>query len=264
MVDVNKPVTNPDLVKSVAVLREEPSRGNEQAFFHELLKAHFLAPVIIDPMPENTGGESVLEKDTKIQFAGITTQDGKTFFPAFTDWDELRKWSSEPNQQTLITTFKDYESMLGNGSFEGVVINPFGENLLIDGNLIEIINNSALQMDEGESVMIGIPNDYPTEMIDALKKQLPKMAHVKSAYLLLMVRNQTDQSFLMVVDTENDPRDTFAEMAEVATPFLKKNEKLDFVPLGDSFGKDAVKDQSPFYVKKENKGGFLKGLFKKR
>ncbi|WP_145453346.1 enhanced serine sensitivity protein SseB C-terminal domain-containing protein, partial [Staphylococcus epidermidis] len=80
-------------------------------------------------------------------------------------------------------TFKDYESMLGNGSFEGVVINPFGENLLIDGNLIEIINNSALQMDEGESVMIGIPNDYPTEMIDALKKQLPKMAHVKSAYL---------------------------------------------------------------------------------
>ena len=72
MVDLNKPVTNKDLVKSIAVLREEPSRGNEQAFFHELLKAHFLAPVKIDPAPKSKSRNAVLREKTTIKFEGIT------------------------------------------------------------------------------------------------------------------------------------------------------------------------------------------------
>lgn len=85
MVDVNKPVTNPNLVKNIAALREDPSHGNEHAFFHELLKVHFLAPVNIDPLPENKGGNQFSKKiqkynlpESSLRMVGLSSRHSPT------------------------------------------------------------------------------------------------------------------------------------------------------------------------------------------
>lgn len=49
MVDVNKPVTNPELVKRIEILMKDYSLYNERLFLDELMKANFLAPVSIEP-----------------------------------------------------------------------------------------------------------------------------------------------------------------------------------------------------------------------
>lgn len=157
--------------------------------------------------------------------------------------------------------------MSKSGPYEGFVINPFGENILIDRDMMETIQYFVIQMDKGEKVMIGVPSEYPDEMIAAVQKRLRELDGVMSAYLLLMIRNDHDQSFLMVIETEEETNPVFAQIAETATPFLKKDQKLDFITLQEPFGQSAVKGQSPFYRREPNRhgiAGWLKGLWGKR
>ena len=73
----------------------------------------------------------------------LSTEDGRKFFMAFTDWMELKKWKDEENQQTFAMSFDDYAGMLlrkdaqGNSSPAlGFVINPFGGNIVVTREMV--------------------------------------------------------------------------------------------------------------------------------
>lgn len=55
-VDVNKPVTNLQLVKSIEKLADDYSTANEHEFLRQWLDAHFLAPVVIEGHVEEKRG----------------------------------------------------------------------------------------------------------------------------------------------------------------------------------------------------------------
>ena len=146
--------------------------------------------------------------------------------------------------------FKDYERIIfekNNKSWAGFVINPNRENLVLNKEQMSMVYNDQSRIEKNESIMVGEPKNYPDEMVDALKGYLPKVKSVKSAYLLLMLRNQTDESYLIVIDTDEKPNHVFEQVANVATKHLKLDEKIDFVLLSNSFGENAVVDQQPFY-----------------
>ncbi|RDW16452.1 hypothetical protein CWR48_16340 [Oceanobacillus arenosus] len=252
MFDINKPVTNPKLIEIIDRLKTNYVEENEHEFFKELLSANFLAPVVIEPIPENKDGKTVLKEGTKINFIAINNEKGENFFPAFTDWNELRKWSDKIDIQTFILTFKDYEEMIfrkENDTWVGFVINPYGEDIVINREKMRVVNNNDAKIEKDESVIIGIPKEYPNEMVNSLKEYFSKVNSVKSAYILLMIRNQGEKSYLMVIDTDNNPNKVFEKVTNVATKYLKVDEKIDFVTLSDSFGKDAIVGQQPFYQK---------------
>ena len=59
------------------------------------------------------------------------------FFPAFTDWEELRKLCGPKNQQTLVLSFDDYAGMvLNDNNAAGFVLDPFGACLSFDRTMI--------------------------------------------------------------------------------------------------------------------------------
>lgn len=251
--DINVPIENPELVSSMKELKNNYTQATERNFFKKLLEAKFLAPVIIDPAPVSKNEKTTLNKNTSISFIEIIDNEGSNFFPAFTDWEELRKWNQGEDLQTLIFTFKDYKEVIlereDEKSINGFVLNPLGQNVIFGKEQIQIVNNNAVQIDQDESVQIGVPKNYPTEMIEAVKSYLPKLSSVKSAYLMLMIRGKDDKSYLLVIDTDEDYNKVFENIAEVATKSLKPDEKIDFVPFNEEFGKSAVKDQDPFYRK---------------
>ena len=47
MVDVNKPVTNPELVNSIHTLKEKSTPEAEREFVNLMKAAHFLSPVMM-------------------------------------------------------------------------------------------------------------------------------------------------------------------------------------------------------------------------
>lgn len=248
--DVNKPISNPKLIDSIDKLNTNYNKKSERNFFKQLLEAEFLAPVIIKPNPESNAGKALLKEDTSIEFFGVSNNESQLFFPAFTDWNALRKWNGKSEIQTVIMGFKDYERIIfekNNKSWAGFVINPNRENLVLNKEQMSMVYNDQSRIEKNESIMVGEPKNYPDEMVDALKGYLPKVKSVKSAYLLLMLRNQTDESYLIVIDTDETPEHVFEQVANVATKHLKPDEKIDFVPLSNSFGENAVVDQQPFY-----------------
>lgn len=70
-------------------------------------------------------------------FALLKSGDGKSFFTAFTDAEELDKWQNKPAGQVMLLRFDDYARMLnGNDHVAGFVLNPFTDNLRFNSDMV--------------------------------------------------------------------------------------------------------------------------------
>ena len=127
-------IDNAALKKAAAALREENNPQNFNAVINLMMRGVFLAPAKIEigenaPKPDENG-RIQLPKDTKVTFALLKSGDGKSFFTAFTDAEELDKWQNKPAGQVMLLRFDDYARMLnGNDHVAGFVLNPFTDNL---------------------------------------------------------------------------------------------------------------------------------------
>ncbi len=142
-IDVNKPVENPELLKLLGEYNSAVSEEKRNDLLDYIaqefaLHSHLLSVVKID---DNTivekNGQKYFKEDSKISFVQFTSEDNHVYFPAFTDWKELRKGDRFKNEyiKTLIMTFDDYYAMVKDSS-AGVVINPFSHNLMFsNGNI---------------------------------------------------------------------------------------------------------------------------------
>lgn len=141
---------------------------NQSDFFNELSEVKLLSPVNMDIKNKNAkGNETIIGEGSSISIISIAENNNNKYLMAFTDWDELRKWNSNKSQQTLVFTCDDYKSIMKQTElkYQGVVINPYGENLVITLPMLENIGKSKHILAKGEKVMIGEPSDYPTEMV---------------------------------------------------------------------------------------------------
>ena len=82
------PVENPELEKIIASLKDGSTPEKQQALSSALKNAHLLSPCAFDI--EEKEGKAVM-KEQKIKFYMLNTNDGKTFFPAFTSFPKTDK-----------------------------------------------------------------------------------------------------------------------------------------------------------------------------
>jgi hypothetical protein len=139
--ELNKFVSNPMLVGSIELIKSEDSPRNRQVFIEELVKAQFLTPGQMDPMPVvDEDGKWKLLQGTKINFPMLTTVTGKKFFMAFTDQTEYELWAGDMKDQfPLVTmTLQDYAGLIFHKDEKGHVspasgfaINPASANVVI-------------------------------------------------------------------------------------------------------------------------------------
>jgi hypothetical protein len=123
------------LAQAVARMNTENSRESREAVLDIIISfSQFLAPVtILSPVEESGAAQG-----TAIQFQLLPNQDGQPFFPAFTNWEELRKLCGPKNQQTLALSFDDYAGMiLRDNRAAGFVVDPFGCCLSFDRTMVE-------------------------------------------------------------------------------------------------------------------------------
>ena len=134
----NKSVSNPMLVGMIELMKADPTQDHKKMFVEEMMKAKYLTPAVIEPKPEKDGnGRAQLTPGNKIRFPMLNAPDGKSFYMAFTDSIEFRKWKKE-EQDTLVLTFPEYAGLIlrkGNTA-AGFVINPFGGNIVISRDML--------------------------------------------------------------------------------------------------------------------------------
>ncbi|HYH02101.1 MAG TPA: enhanced serine sensitivity protein SseB [Bacillota bacterium] len=248
MIDVNQPVTNPALVAAMNQMQQGPTAEKELMLIEEIARAHFLTPMILDGAIEN----GVLKAGSTISFKTISNGSGENFFLAFTDWEELGKWSSEP-EQTLISTYDDLKSMvLNNEEIRGFVINPYGQSVVITPELIDYFTRrkTEIVVEEDTQILLGQPADYPEEMVNALQQFFEEHHEVEKAYLFLaQIPGAPQPNWLLVVDFIGEKNSLFPQIAAVTQGFLGADEYIDLVPMDSAFGGNAAQDATPFYQK---------------
>ena len=84
------------------------------------------------------GDSFTLDQGLRLRITKLTDKEGKYWVPLFTDEDELRK--GETSNLTLNVPIR---TVIEDGYYakniEGVVINPFGESLMLDKELLKVI-----------------------------------------------------------------------------------------------------------------------------
>ena len=257
-IDLQK-ISNPQLVEAMQALHKENTPLNQGKVLDMVLNhAAFLAPVILAPQGPNTPPN--LKGKTAIQFQLITTKDGRPFFPAFTDWEELRKFSKLKEQRVVMLRFDNYaEMVLKDDRTAGMVINPLGLSLTLDRKSLENMAKKKAELARGYAeeqvekdtqVMVGDPEEEPEELLDAVCELAEKREEIQRLWLREMVRQDGMKRYIIVVDHTGVQEEVFQAIAQAAAPHFGKL-PVDMIPYGTSFAEAATEDAEPFYVREQ-------------
>lgn len=223
-----------------------------------VMRSRFLSVVSLSKPPiEDEKGNAALDKGTNINFALLDNGSGARFFPIFTDSEELAKWDSPPSQTTIQLGFDNYASMVeGNGSCEGIVVNPFSDNLLLNKSIVikwyekkQVMTKGHAQhvITDDSQYELYAPNPYPMLLSNTVCAAAKAFSAVNAMWLR-GIRLNNEDGYLLVVDFNGDRQKIFAALGESAKPFLA-DRSLHIVALDEGFGRKASENVVPIYTK---------------
>lgn len=266
------PACNPELKKSIAVLRGENSPRNLNAVINELVKSPLLTPALFDlqgaPAPKpGPDGRVQLPKNAKISMVMLNTKDGKHYYLAFSDWDAVHEWqktAAAQGRQIMMLRFDDFANMLQkNKEASGIILNPGENSLRLEAPLIESVKKQKDTMAQmlkaqeepkihpGDKVTIVEPTILPDGLVDPICNVLAQAPGVGSAYLQIMIVNETRKCYLLVLDGPKDEK-LFAAVAQAARPYLAGREQKMDLTITTSIsplGQQGMRGSEPFYRK---------------
>ena len=204
------PINNPELKRAISRMYQEGTRDSKEAALHSLVRAQLMAPVVVVREGKQDG----------VQFMLLPNQDGKNFFPVFTDMEELRKQFKQPEQQTLVLTFADLAGMiLRDAGAAGLVVNPFGENMTLGRELVELVagDMGALRA----QMQISRPEPWPEGLAKAIGNQAALLAEVKRVWLCWGRDAGNGEGYLLLVEHTGRQDRIFEALGQAVRPHLE-------------------------------------------
>ena len=262
-----KPITNPELVEALKALHQENTPQNQGKVLGLVVeRAVFLTPAVVTPAPQQPGQADSARKQATIQFQLITTKDGRPFFPAFTDAEELRKFAGQKPVQSVVLRFDDYVSLIQrNEKACGFVVNPLGLSLTLDRKTVESLAAKKKEVaqlrqqrqqqqaaysqetiEKDAQVMVGDPDEVPQAMLDAVAQMAQGREDIRTLWLRQMIRPDGTPSLIIVVDHTGAQAEVFEAVAEAARPHFGRL-PVDMIPYGTSFAEAATEGVAPFF-----------------
>ncbi|CAA0092732.1 Uncharacterised protein [BD1-7 clade bacterium] len=141
-VDVNTPVTNPNLVAAMERLRTDTSNEAKYHLLLELNKANYLVAIFSDEMhtsEPDENGKSTIEKDSIIKVLNTSDEQGNMYLPLFTDWEAIGKYIDQPVNTLVFPPRDAWDWALKMGNYHGVVVNPAHNALPLSKGQIEYL-----------------------------------------------------------------------------------------------------------------------------
>ena len=243
----------------------EPAHRPE--FYSALLKSTIY--VIGDTGKNSTAaGQQNLEAGSQINIQSWETQDGKPVIPFFSSLETLQKSIDNELSYLALPANSFFEMTLGSTLF----LNPksdYGKEFT-SNEVEQLLKNGLSQaatqrvVEEETKVLLGQPENYPTQMIDSLTQLLAKHSNVKKAYLALMHDTSIDENphLIVGIEAEGDIEKVISEVGNVAANSAPDGEVVDLfrVNLNESgLSQYFIESTQPFYVRKW--GSKLRSLF---
>lgn len=237
---------------------QEETRNVMNELINEIVfNSRFLSPVNLSKPPVyDAAGALMLAPDTEFTFVLLDNGKGERFFPIFTESAEFEKWENPGASATIQMEFDRYAVMLErNSNCEGIVINPFSDNLLVNKQIVEKWYEKKQIMQNGHAQHVitpdskyefFTPNPYPMQLSNKLCETAKSISAINRMWLRGVKLNGSD-GLLLVVDFTGDRLSIFSELGNAAKPYLEER-SIHIVPLDDGFGKQAVENLIPIYA----------------
>lgn len=262
------PIVNPELKRAIDQLKQENSMETQNALTEALKNAKLLSPVIIDgePVKDETGRMTL--KPNQVRFLLINSKDGKTFFPAFTDIEETRKFQvsgeNDPKPQNVVRTMKEFDQFLRDPKSKaaGVVINPGSDNIVIPKNLVSLaagtltlaaapVSDSPAQQPQTPvnnpllNVRYVEPSIYPTKMINAVYDHCASVPEIDRVFFKQKLTGNI-VSFWLAVEADTKDQAILDGILAAAQP-LAKDVPVECVFVTDQMMKEIIKETVALY-----------------
>jgi len=141
-VDLNKPVENPRLKDAMVAYAESPNESTQAEIGRQLNSANFLVTILTDEMktvPGASEGQMTISQGSLIKFLHCSNADNEIFLPAFTDWQEIRAWTTQDVSTLVMPSDQLWDFALGGEEWCGVVINPAGQGWVLRKEHVEAL-----------------------------------------------------------------------------------------------------------------------------
>ncbi|MBW9212115.1 MULTISPECIES: enhanced serine sensitivity protein SseB C-terminal domain-containing protein [Terrabacteria group] len=233
-----KPVKNPELRKAMEELKLGSSPERQLQFIQALEKAQLLAPTKFEVALTKNHIPSV--KSDLINFYLINTNDGKTFFPAFTDLERAGQFqltqTNEPLPKMVVQTLKQYDALLSDSNTKaiGIIINPGVDNMVAPAALIHQLIHPVEPT--ASSVQIVEPTIYPTQLVNQMYDWSNQRKTIQRVWLKQKLENN-QVSFYFILDVNEQKEDLLKEFCVKAFEFSKK------IPCEAVFFNQQLKDE---------------------
>jgi hypothetical protein len=236
---------------------EDPAAG--PVFYRELLDSK----VLIIPAGERPRiVDGAVPADTRISIANVSF-DGKPHVPFFSSEQRL-----PPRTEYLLLAARDLfqitrgaHLVLNPGSSHGKQFLPEEVARLLDGTIFE--PRERYVAPKNIQVLIGQPKDYPTELVDALRRLYLQLPAVKRAWVAFYHNPERDAEggLLVAIDADANAMDRISgESGVVIERVPKKQKYVDLVRFNGAGVSGYFTNQKPFYEKRR---GFLATLLGK-
>lgn len=198
-------------------------------------------------------GFNTLKEATAVEF--VMFEDGK--IPVFTSENRVFDKGIIKEQIPILT-------MNGQVLFETAkgatfILNPYsdyGKELikeeiesLLDGTIFN--ENNLISIKEDTEVILGQPQNYPTEFLKSLSQLFEQHETVKSAYvgMIKMEKSEELPHLIIAIDIEAELSSISSKAIPIAEKMLAKGEIVDFIKIEDNGGVSEyfIQETKPFY-----------------
>lgn len=220
------PVENPELEKIIASLKDGSTPEKQQALSSALKNAHLLSPCAFDI--EEKEGKAVM-KEQKIKFYMLNTNDGKTFFPAFTSFPKTDKIKfGEEKPKLVVNRLQLFAQMLSakDQKAAGIILNPGSDNIVVPKNMVLMLEGKIKPAAQSQRPAPAVrpvysePRVYPTKMANAVYELCGKKPLVDRVWLKQKLVGP-ELSFILVVAADQQEQKLLDEIQACAVSYAK-------------------------------------------
>lgn len=259
--DIQKPITNPRIKGLMRQAAGAPTEEMMNLIYEEFaMNSRFISVILLseEPVP-NEDGTAVFNEGATMQLPLLTAPDGSRFYPAFTDKEEMAKWQDMKEPKTVLLSLHDYVALvMKNEDTNGIVVNPFSENMMVDKKILEHLRKKKELLVTGmtkETVSDKTPmtlsdiTEFPVELAKAIEGVVKEEPCVEQAWLRLM-KKEGEISYLLIVDVSlpGNLEIIFNRIAEAARPHLH-GMLVNIISYKSDFGRKATEGVPSFYQK---------------
>ena len=146
---VDKKITNPELVDAINEMRMDFNPETQNKVLNLVLRSTFLIPCVVSKDTQLIADENNhvhFDEKPQLKFLMVTHKEKGTYFPVFTDDEEISKFKSEERFQGFAMKFPDLAMLTEQTpTVNGFVINPLGHNLPVTKDLLAKIKEALIK-----------------------------------------------------------------------------------------------------------------------